>query len=153
MCAHIFRANPHAAAPRARVAHQFSLLCFLHAQKWLTDQLETKHFMLSQVYGSHLPMQIRAELETIAMSRRLPGMRTCNIAMETILGRDETIDFEDYLGNPSMSEEAIDMRAVLEKKHGLGPRVSAHSRAGGTPRTANAPRCTVAMVKELGDPF
>ena len=66
-------------------------------------------------------MQIRMELETVCQSRRLPGMTTSNVGAECILGRDETIDFEDYLGDPSMSEEPVDMRASLEKKYGLGP--------------------------------
>ena len=44
-------------------------------------------------------MQIRMELETVCQSRRLPGMPTSNLAAECLLGRDETIDFEDYLGS------------------------------------------------------
>ena len=104
---------------------------------------------MAQTYGSHLPMRIRMELETIAQSRRLPGMPTCNVAMETILGRDETIDFEDILGDPSMSETAIDARAVLEKKYGLLPRSSLPGRIGGPPRSNEPPRANVAMAKQL----
>ena len=116
---------------------------------WLANQLETKHFLMAQTVGTHLPMQIRMELETVAQSRRLPGIPTCNIAMETILGRDETIEFEDYLGMPSMSETAVDTRYMLEKKYGLLPRSSLHGRIGGPPRSAEPPRAGVAMVKDL----
>ena len=122
----------------------------LRAQ-WLTQQLETKHFMMSQVYGSHLPMQIRMELETVAMSKRLPGMPNCNIALETILGRDETIDFEDYLGTPSMSEVEVDSRALLEKKYGLEPRNALKGRIGGPQRSTEMPRANVAMAKTFGE--
>merc|ERR1719329_1828082 len=86
-------------------------------QNWLRDQLETKHFVMAQTYGAHLPMQIRMELDILSQAKRLPGMRSSNVGAETILGRDETIDFEDYLGTPDMSEETLDMRAILEKKH------------------------------------
>ena len=107
--------------------------------------------MMSQVYGSHLPMQIRMELETVAMSKRLPGMPNCNIALETILGRDETIDFEDYLGTPSMSEVEVDSRALLEKKYGLEPRNALKGRIGGPQRSTEMPRANVAMAKTFGE--
>jgi proteasome maturation protein len=118
---------------------------------WLANQLETKHFLMAQTYGSHLPAQIRMELETVAQSKRLPGMPTCNIAMETILGRDETIDFEDYLGMPSMSETSLDTRHLLEKMHGVLPRSSLHGRIGGPPGSSEPPRADVAMAKGLAD--
>jgi hypothetical protein len=120
--------------------------------QWLANELETKHYLMSNVYGSHVPMQIRMELETVCQSRRLPGMTTSNIGAETLLGRDETIDFEDYLGDPRMSETPVDMRAALEKKHGLTPRNSLHGRmmGGATSGPANidhTPRTNVAAVK------
>jgi proteasome maturation protein len=117
---------------------------------WLTQQLDTKHFLMANAFGSHMPMRIRMELETVAQSRRLPGMPTCNIAMETILGRDETIEFEDYLGGAHNSEVTVDFRQLLEKKYGLMPRNSLHGRIGGPPRSTELPRAGVAMAKELG---
>ena len=54
---------------------------------------------MAQTYGSHLPMQVRMELDILSQAKRLPGIRSSNIGAETILGRDETIDFEDYLGS------------------------------------------------------
>ena len=32
-------------------------------QDWLRTQLETKHFLMSSVYGAHLPMAMRMEME------------------------------------------------------------------------------------------
>jgi hypothetical protein len=107
---------------------------------------------MAETYGSHFPMRIRMELECVAVSKRLPGMPTCNIAMETILGRDESIDFEDYLGDPRVSETAIDFRAVLEKKHGLLPRSKLQrARVGGPPLLQGPLRAGVAMAKRLGE--
>jgi len=116
---------------------------------WLRDQLETKHFIMAQTYGSHLPMQIRMELDILSQAKRLPGIRSSNIGAETILGRDETIDFEDYLGTPDMSETGIDMRAALEKKYGLLPRSSLSGRIGGPPRSSELPRHNVAEARDL----
>jgi len=118
-------------------------------QNWLRDSLETKHYIMAQTYGSHLPMQIRMELDILSQAKRLPGMRSSNIGAETILGRDETIDFEDYLGTPDMSETTVDMRAILEKKHGVAPRDSLKGRIGGPTRSAELPRANVAMARDL----
>lgn len=134
---------------------------------------------MAQTYGSHLPMQIRMELDILSQAKRLPGMRSSNIGAETILGRDETIDFEDYLGSecctparwprrgspprplasdiarpsaapaPDMSETTVDMRAILEKKHGVAPRDSLKGRIGGPTRSAELPRANVAMARDL----
>ena len=41
-------------------------------QDWLRTQLETKHFLMSSVYGAHLPMAMRMEMETLAKVQRLP---------------------------------------------------------------------------------
>ena len=47
-------------------------------QNWLRDQLETKHYIMAQTYGAHLPMQIRMELDILSQSKRLPGIRSSN---------------------------------------------------------------------------
>ena len=67
-------------------------------QDWLRTQLETKHFLMSSVYGAHLPMAMRMEMETLAKVQRLPGLPSSRVGLECLMGRDETIDFEDFLG-------------------------------------------------------
>ena len=118
--------------------------------QWLANQLDTKHFMMAQAHGAHLPMQIRMELETVCQSRRLPGMPTSNLAAECLLGRDETIDFEDYLGMPQDSEVGVDTRAALEHKYGLRPRNPVDTRVAGGPRRSMDPPRDVAMARPLG---
>jgi len=118
-------------------------------KNWLRNQLETKHHMMGQVFGKHLPMQIRMELDILSQMQRLPGLPSSNIGMDTILGRDETIEFEDYLGDPRMTEVAgPDLRASMEKRLGieaptslLGPRLG-----GGA---TELPRGGVAMAKDV----
>jgi len=65
---------------------------------WLRNQLENKHFVMGNVYGSHLPMRIKMEMSILSQVQRPPGLPSHHVGLDTILGRDETIDFEDYLG-------------------------------------------------------
>ena len=95
-------------------------------------------------------MQIRMELETVCQSRRLPGMPTSNLGAECILGRDETIDFEDFMNMPGDSETGVDMRAALEQKYGLRPRRSLESLVGGGPAMTMEAHCSVAQARPLG---
>ena len=48
-----------------------------------------------------------------------------------------------------MPETEIDMRAVLEKQHGLLPRSSLHGRVGGPTRSHGPPVANVALAKDL----
>jgi len=43
-------------------------------------------------------MRIKMEMNILSQCARLPGMKSSHCGLNTILGRDETIDFEDFLG-------------------------------------------------------
>eukprot|EP00967_Tisochrysis_lutea_P108238 scaffold167562_cov33-Tisochrysis_lutea.AAC.3 len=58
---------------------------------------------MGNVYGTHLPMRLKMETNILSQVSRLPGIRSSHVGLNTILGRDETIDFEDYLGRTSDS--------------------------------------------------
>lgn len=47
--------------------------------------------------GSHMAMRLATERTIMGRMRRLPGLKSSNIGMETLLGTDEQIDFKDYL--------------------------------------------------------
>jgi len=53
---------------------------------------------MGNVYGTHLPMRVRIEMNILSQVQRLPGLPSHHVGLDTIMGRDETIDFEDYLG-------------------------------------------------------
>ena len=42
-------------------------------------------------------MRLKTEKETLSQVRRAPGLPSSMIALETVLGTDETIEFEDFL--------------------------------------------------------
>jgi len=58
-------------------------------------------------------------MNILSQVQRLPGLQSSHLGLDTILGRDETIDFEDFLGVPEMSEQEVDTRAVLERQYGI----------------------------------
>ncbi len=60
-----------------------------------------------RMYGSALAMRLQTEvMEARSVLTRLPGMpQPSNAGLETLLGRDETIDFEDFLGLPDDSPD------------------------------------------------
>ena len=119
-------------------------------KEWLRNELERKHHVMGNVYGSHLPMAIKMEMNILSQVQRLPGLPSSHIGLNTVLGRDETIGFEDYLGVPEMSEEDVDTRALLEQKYGLQQRSAAFGPAAGKMQpNVQCPRVGVAMPRVL----
>eukprot|EP01038_Epipyxis_sp_PR26KG_P010528 gene10528-14145_t len=57
--------------------------------------------MVRKTYGSHLAMRLATEKELLGHSRRLPGLESSRIGLQTLLGEDESIDFNDFLNDPS----------------------------------------------------
>jgi proteasome maturation protein len=52
---------------------------------------------IRRTYGSHMAMRLATEREFFARTRRLPGLESSKIALQTLNGTDETIEFSDYL--------------------------------------------------------
>ena len=50
-----------------------------------------------RTYGSHLAMRLATEKEIFGRNRRLPGLESSNIALQTVMGTSETVDFTDFL--------------------------------------------------------
>jgi hypothetical protein len=50
-----------------------------------------------RMYGSHMAMTLATEKEIFSRMRRLPGLETSNVGLETVMGVDESIDFPDFL--------------------------------------------------------
>ena len=52
----------------------------------------------SLAFGSYMPLRLESELNFFSRPLRLPGFVSESFARETLLGEDEDIGFEDYLG-------------------------------------------------------
>lgn len=60
---------------------------------------------------------MRMEQEILSQFRRLPGLDSHFIGLETLAGLDEKIDVQDYMGLPEENPNLeIDTRAEMESK-------------------------------------
>lgn len=72
--------------------------------------------MLAKIHGVHVPMRIKMDNTILAQQRRpgVAGIRQSMVGLETMLGKDETIEFEDYLNDPEFTEQIVDVHTELE---------------------------------------
>jgi hypothetical protein len=63
-----------------------------HNKQWL-NKLDN----VNRSYGSSLAMRLATEKEMFSHSHRLPGLESSNISLQTLLGKDEIIEFADVL--------------------------------------------------------
>lgn len=111
--------NPEAAAPEEALKYSSATL---HPVQKIerdakTNELRTRRKLKAAVYGSALPMRLTMHEHMLSQCQRLPGLPSSYAGLESYTGRDETIDFEDFLNLP---HEAPDIpreetREVLER--------------------------------------
>ena len=75
--------------------------------------------MLRRYEGPAAPMRIMMEMKACSKMGRLPFLSSSNAHMDVITGRDEMIDFTDFLGTEEFSERLYQPHAVVEKKLNL----------------------------------
>ncbi|EGG20373.1 proteasome maturation factor UMP1 family protein [Cavenderia fasciculata] len=79
-----------------------------------------KTFAASNVFGQHMVLHNEIEKQIYSQFKRLPTLNSSMIALETVLGLDEDIDFEDYLNDPLMSETPLPtLHSQMETKLGI----------------------------------
>eukprot|EP00027_Filamoeba_sp_ATCC50430_P008107 CAMPEP_0168550756 /NCGR_PEP_ID=MMETSP0413-20121227/5811_1 /TAXON_ID=136452 /ORGANISM="Filamoeba nolandi, Strain NC-AS-23-1" /LENGTH=126 /DNA_ID=CAMNT_0008581241 /DNA_START=30 /DNA_END=410 /DNA_ORIENTATION=- len=80
-----------------------------------------RNFTLNNLFGSHMCVRLQMEKTILSQFQRLPTLHSEFVGLETIEGRDEQIDIDDYLNDPSESFTAVsDLHTAMEKKLGLG---------------------------------
>eukprot|EP00158_Paraphelidium_tribonemae_P001237 Partr_v1_DN24149_c0_g1_i3_m70946 putative Proteasome maturation protein len=80
-----------------------------HLQSWDDAQTAMKETMHSQIYGLHAPLRIRMEAKVVAGNmKRLSVLPQSHLSRDILLGRDESIDFEDFM-SPVHKSELIEM--------------------------------------------
>lgn len=55
--------------------------------------------MVRRVYGSAAAMRMKSERAAAESIQRLPGLESSFVALEVVLGEDNTIGFEDVLNS------------------------------------------------------
>ncbi|KAL1926902.1 hypothetical protein VTP01DRAFT_5232 [Rhizomucor pusillus] len=85
-------------------------------EDWQESQWELKLNMARQVYGMHAPIKMMMERDIVGKRTRLPVLPSSNLHLDVLMGKDETIEFEDYLNDPAMSTDLLDVHAAMEHK-------------------------------------
>lgn len=85
-------------------------------ENYRSTGLERDLAMLSRYEGSAAPMRIMMEMQAFKQVGRLPFLPSSRAHLDVITGRDELIDFDDFLGGAEFSENLIQPHAVVEKQ-------------------------------------
>ncbi|KAI8907722.1 hypothetical protein PhCBS80983_g02874 [Powellomyces hirtus] len=89
--------------------------------QWKQTQEQLRMKMHRQTFGIHAPLRLQMEKALVNQVRRIPVLPTRNLGLEILEGRDQTIDYEDFLGDPYMSTAMMDPHAAMEHALGMGP--------------------------------
>ena len=140
---------------REKLATHLCCLCVrtapLSLAQWLANELETKHYLMAQAQGSHLPMQIRMELEQSASRAACPACRPATLPPNASSGatrRSTTRTSSACLASRRLASTCTPRSTSASN---LGPRSSLHGKMaaadGAPPVAVEAPRANVATVK------
>eukprot|EP00919_Chromeraceae_sp_WS-2016_P010841 GHVR01025367.1.p1 GENE.GHVR01025367.1~~GHVR01025367.1.p1 ORF type:complete len:122 (+),score=19.53 GHVR01025367.1:27-392(+) len=101
----------------AQVKHPVELIQHKH----LGEDNDFNLKLRSAVYGSHSALRHTMECSMLAKCGRLPGLPSRYVGLRTMMGIDDTFDFEDYLGvvNPSNDFMRTTLHEYIETKMGL----------------------------------
>ena len=85
-------------------------------KNYLQVQEKGKMLMLRNIQGLHAPLKLQLERSLASQKRRLPCLPSSMVALETLLGFDTTIDFDDFLNDPHDSEITRDTHSLMENQ-------------------------------------
>lgn len=86
--------------------------------------LDADLFRLRTVYGAAAAWERRMDLAAARATARLPGLPSSHCAVDTLLGRDDKIGFEDYLNSAC----AAARRRAQARAHAPRARATRHAR-------------------------
>ncbi|KAI9252137.1 proteasome maturation factor UMP1-domain-containing protein [Sporodiniella umbellata] len=84
--------------------------------QWEETQWELKLNLARQAYGMHAPVKLMMERSIVEKRQRTPAMPSSNLHLDILMGKDETIDYEDFLNDPSLSTDSVDLHVSMERK-------------------------------------
>ena len=76
---------------------------FLQADKEWNSKLDT----VRRIHGSALAMRLAGERQMFSEAHRLPGLKSSKFALETLMGEESSIQFSDFLNDPSTRPEKL----------------------------------------------
>lgn len=94
----------------ARIEARVSILIsVLHAQQRKEAEFQARLDTIAKLYGIAAAMRLKTERDILSRVCRAPGLPSSMVGLETVLGTDETIEFEDVLNDP---QERPDMPLI-----------------------------------------
>ncbi|KAJ3079757.1 hypothetical protein HK102_003531 [Quaeritorhiza haematococci] len=90
-----------------------------HLEQYEDTQTRLKYSMYRQTHGIHLPIRLQMERALVSQVKRIPVLPSSNLGLDILMGRDDTIEFEDFLGDPNMSTEMLDVHGAMERQIGM----------------------------------
>lgn len=100
--ADVLRGGERTLAVEAKAAHPVEVA----QARGAALKLEGELYRLERVYGKHAAWERRMDLAAAAATARLPGLPSSHAALDTLLGRDATIAFEDVLNGARQTRGA-----------------------------------------------
>jgi len=83
---------------------------------WQATRENLQFGLQSLAFGSHMPMRLQMERSVVAQHGRLPVLPSSHLGLEILTGKDETLEFEDYLAEPELANVPLDPHAAMEHK-------------------------------------
>ncbi|XP_078682546.1 proteasome maturation protein-like [Branchiostoma floridae x Branchiostoma belcheri] len=83
------------------------------------NQDQVDFTMLRNVQGMHAPLRLQMERHIAGKVQRLPCLHSSNVALDTLRGLDEHIDFNDVLNDPTAPEVMGDPHIMTERRAGI----------------------------------
>ncbi|PRP80149.1 proteasome maturation factor UMP1 family protein [Planoprotostelium fungivorum] len=85
----------------------------------LANQQQLQQFTLNNMFGTHMFLRLQTEQAILSQFQRLPGLQSEFSGLQTMLGQDETIELEDYLGSPMDPVDNVSVHDIMEKRLGV----------------------------------
>lgn len=98
--------------------------------QFIKHQEQMNMAVAGSVIGRSMPMQLLRERAAFSQIKRLPVLPSSMIALEISLGREATLDFQDYLGDPSEAEVMGSLHGMMEAQNFNAPGHSLPAKLG-----------------------
>jgi proteasome maturation protein len=88
-----------------------------YEKNYSQNQEAFKLRMLRNLQGLHAPLRLRTEMSLASKVGRLAPLESSNLMVEAITGLDETLDFQDILGDcehPEVTQVACRERLLVK---------------------------------------
>ncbi|KAI9016004.1 proteasome maturation factor UMP1-domain-containing protein [Hyaloraphidium curvatum] len=83
---------------------------------WTETQDKLKLQMARDVYGIHAPIRIQMERHLVSQGKAFnPFVASSNLSRDILNGSDDTIEFEDFLGDSDLAPDNVDVHVQMER--------------------------------------